>query len=173
MTWDQYFNAVCITVASKSPCLSRKIGAILVKDHSIVSTGFNGPSRGVPHCGRDRMLSDEALGSHLLSTVNRTTRSRIDSECPRRILGYESGTHMELCPAVHAEANAVIDAARKGASTIGTTLYMNCIIPCKNCFSLLINAGIVSIVVDDTKVYDSHTQYLINNSKINIRRFEI
>jgi dCMP deaminase len=171
--WDQYFHRICEAVASKSPCLSRKIGAILVKDHSIVSTGFNGPSRGIPHCGRDRMLSDVDLGSHLLSIVNRTTRSLIDTDCPRRILGYESGTHMELCPAVHAEANAVIDAARKGTSTIGTTLYMNCIIPCKNCFSLLINAGIVSIVVDDTKVYDRHTQYLIDNSKINIRRFEI
>jgi len=51
LKWDTYFHSICVAVASKSPCLSRKIGAILVKDHSIVSTGFNGPSRGIPHCG--------------------------------------------------------------------------------------------------------------------------
>lgn len=175
--WDIYFHTICEAVASKSPCLSRKIGAILVKDHSIVSTGFNGPSRGIPHCGHDRFASDKSFIEYCQDEFKKQgtfpNRRRLIEECPRKLLNYASGTHMELCPAVHAEANAVIDAARKGASTIGTTLYMNCIIPCKNCFSLLINAGIVSIVVDDTKVYDSHTQYLINNSKINIRRFEI
>jgi dCMP deaminase len=145
-----------------------------VKDHSIVSTGYNGPSRGVPHCGHERMMKDDSLIDTITDWKKENEKiQRFRNECPRKVLNYESGTHMELCLAVHAEANAIIDAARKGASTIGTTLYMNCIIPCKNCFSLLINAGIVSIVVNDTKVYDSHTQYLINNSKINIRRFEI
>ena len=144
--WDQYFYTICIAVASKSPCLSRHIGAILVRDHSIVSTGFNGPSRGIPHC---------------------------TSVCPRKFLGYASGTHLELCPAQHAEENAISNAARLGISTIGTTLYMNCIVPCKNCFGTLINAGIVEIVVDDVKVYDKHTQYLIDNSNIKIRRFEL
>ena len=173
MNWDTYFHEICQAVASKSPCLSRKIGAILVRDHSMISSGFNGPSRGIPHCGRDRMLSDISLGDHLLTVVNRTTRARIDTECPRKILGYESGTHMELCPAQHAENNAIIDAARKGASTIGTTLYMNCVIPCNKCYGALINAGIIEIVVDDTEVYDKHTQFLIDNSKIKIRRFEL
>jgi|GEM_PF-818625 len=171
--WDKYFHTICEAVASKSPCLSRHIGAILVRDHSIVSTGFNGPSRGIPHCGRDRLLSDIELSNSLLEIVNRITRSRIDTECPRKLLDYESGTHMELCPAQHAEVNAIIDAARKGASTIGTTLYMNCIIPCKNCFGALINAGIVEIVVDNVTVYDKHTQFLIDNSTIKIRKFEL
>jgi len=142
-----------------------------VKDHSIVSTGFNGPSRGIPHCGYERILKDNVLIEEL--HVINAHPSRYAKECPRKLLGYASGTHMELCPAQHAEENAISNAARLGVSIVGTTLYMNCIIPCKNCFSLLINAGIVSIVVNDTKVYDSHTQYLINNSKINIRRFEI
>jgi len=172
MDWDIYFHDICQAVASKSPCLSRKIGAILVKDHSIVSTGFNGPSRGIPHCGHERFMKDDELvkllhkGSHLLST-------RVSRECPRRILGYTSGTHMELCPAQHAEENCVSNAARLGVSTVETTLYMNCIIPCKNCFGTLINAGIAEIVVDDTVVYDKHTQYLIDNSNIKIRRFEL
>jgi deoxycytidylate deaminase len=80
---------------------------------------------------------------------------------------------MEICPAQHAEENAVSNSARLGVSTIGTTLYMNCIIPCKNCFGTLINAGITDIVVDEVKSYDVHTQYLIDNSNINIRRFEL
>jgi deoxycytidylate deaminase len=80
---------------------------------------------------------------------------------------------MELCPAQHAEINTISNAARLGVSVLGSTLYMNCIIPCKNCFGALINAGIVEIVVDDVEVYDKHTQYLIDNSTIKIRRFEL
>lgn len=88
-------------------------------------------------------------------------------------MGYESGTHMEFCPAQHAEENAVSNAARLGVSVLGSTLYMNCVIPCKNCFGTLINAGIVEIVIARTDVYDKHTQFLIDNSNIVIRRFEL
>jgi len=146
MTWDAYFHDICKVIASKSSCLSRKIGAILVRDHSVVSTGFNGPSRGIPHC---------------------------KDECPRKALGYKSGTHMELCPAQHAEENAVSNAARLGVSVLGSTLYMNSVIPCKNCFGTLINAGIVEIVVEEITVYDKHTQFLIDNSNIKIRSFDL
>ena len=172
--WDTYFHSICIAVASKSPCLSRKIGAILVKDHSIVSTGFNGPSRGIPHCGYERIIKDDSL-SHELNVFIKEGNSKamLNKTCIRKALNYDSGTHMELCPAQHAEANAVSNAARLGVSTVGTTLYMNCVIPCKNCFGTLINAGIVEIVVDDTVVYDKHTQFLIDNSNIKIRRFEL
>jgi len=176
MNWDTYFHGICESVSLKSPCLSRKIGAILVRDHSIVSTGFNGPSRGIPHCGRERMLSD----NHLSTIISKQSKqglyvmpSRWDNECPRKLLNYESGTHMELCPAQHAEENVISNAARLGVSTIDTTLYMNCIVPCKNCFGTLINAGIIEIVVDEINVYDKHTQYLIDHSSIKIRRFEL
>ena len=172
--WDQYFHSICIAVADKSPCLSRKIGAVLVKDKSIVATGYNGPSRGIPHCGVDRYSVDKYLQEEFKNILMLTPiRRRIDTECPRKVLGYESGTHMELCPAQHAEVNAISNAARLGVSVLDTTLYMNCIIPCKNCFGTLINAGIVEIVVDGIKVYDKHTQYLIDNSTIKIRRFEL
>ncbi|MBE3139132.1 MAG: hypothetical protein IMZ53_00950 [Thermoplasmata archaeon] len=171
--WDRYFHSICIAVATKSPCLSRKIGAILVRDHSIVSTGFDGPSRGIPHCGQSRLLSDIYLSKYIHGMVGQLTRSRINNECPRKLLGYESGTHMELCPAQHAEENAVSNAARLGVSTVNTTLYMNCVIPCKNCFGTLINAGISEIVVDEVKSYDIHTQYLIDNANIKIRRFKL
>ena len=172
--WDSYFHSICIAVASKSPCLSRKIGAILVRDHSIVSTGFNGPSRGIPHCGHERFIKDKSIIDPRSNvSLEHPYMQRFRSECPRKVLGYESGTHMELCPAQHAEENTISNAARLGVSVLGTTLYTNCVIPCKNCFGTLINAGIVEIVVDSTDVYDKHTQYLIDNSSIKIRRFEL
>lgn len=174
MNWDNYFHSICEAISTKSPCLSRKIGAILVKDHSIVSTGFNGPSRGIPHCGKDRFLKDNTLqGTRLSKNYPPVQPHRWNSECPRKLLDYESGKGMQWCPAQHAEENAISNAARLGVSVLNSTLYMNCIIPCKNCFGTLINAGIDEIVIDDITVYDQHTQFLIDNSNIKIRRFEL
>ena len=172
--WDSYFLTICRTIATKSPCLSRKIGAILVRDKSIVSTGYNGPPRGIPHCGHDRIISDEVLSDLLMTEDNYNpdwSIGYINTTCPRKMLNYSSGTHLELCPAQHAEENAVSNAARNGVSVLGCTLYMNSKIPCKNCFGTLINAGIVEIVVEDKVVYDKYTQFLIDNSNIKIREF--
>jgi len=144
--WDRYFHDICIAVSAKSPCLSRKIGTLLVRDHSIVSTGYNGPPRGYPHCG---------------------------PVCPRHKAGLKSGQGLELCPAVHAEVNAIANAARVGATTIGTTLYMNCCIPCKSCLSTLINAGIVEIVVDEVSPYDELSQKMLKECNIKVRNFRL
>jgi len=180
--WDIYFHSICEAVATKSPCLSRKIGAILVRDKSIVSTGYNGPPRGIPHCGHERFMKDYYLRKEVALTnifflygFSPKEIKKIDfrNQCPRRVLGYQSGTHMELCPAQHAEENAVSNAARIGASTIGTVLYMNSVIPCKNCLGTLINAGIVEIVIEKAVVYDEFTHFLIDNSDIEIREFEL
>ena len=167
--WGSYFHDICKAVASKSPCLSRKIGAILVRDHSIVSTGYNGPPRGIPHCGVDRVTQDKELAYALANTSFHP--SRIKTECPRRILGFESGTHMELCPAQHAEENCVSNAARLGVSTLGTTLYMNSVIPCQKCFGTLINAGVVEVVIDSIEAYDRGVDYIMVNSTMKIRQF--
>ena len=173
MKWDNYFHLICIAVSSKSPCLSRKIGAILVRDHSIVATGYNGPARGIPHCGQRRFLVDNALHTELNPIIDTFDRAEIDSTCPRRLMDYPSGEGMQWCPAQHAEANCISNAARLGVSTVGTVLYMNCVIPCKNCFGVLINAGIVEIVVDNATPYDKHTQFQIDNSNILIREFKL
>lgn len=140
--WDKYFHTICKAVSSKSPCLSRQIGAILVRDKSIVSTGYNGPARGYPHCRA-------AIGPNNL--------------CPRKVLGYKSGEGLHLCPAAHAEGNCVANAARNGVSTIDTTLYMNCIIPCKDCAIILVNAGIKEIVVDDVTPYHDVSVKILRN----------
>ena len=171
MNWDAYFHFICESVASKSSCLSRKIGAILVRDKSIVSTGYNSPPRGIPHCGNERLMKDDYLVN--FSTQYYFHPSEWREECPRKLLGYKSGTHMELCTAQHAEENCVSNAARNGVSTLNTTLYINCIIPCKNCFGTLINAGINEIVVDEVTMYDEYTKFLVDNSDIVIRRFKL
>lgn len=144
MTWDKYFLEICDAVSTNCKCKSRQIGAILVRDKSIVSTGYNGPPRDTAHCG---------------------------DTCPRQLAGFHSGEGLELCPAVHAEVNAVVDAARKGASTLDCTLYMNSIIPCKNCMGVLINAGIKHIVVVDATPYDNLAIRLAADANIKIREF--
>lgn len=178
MDWDTYFHSICVSVSSKSSCLSRQIGAILVRDHSIISTGYNGPPRGIPHCGPDRIRKDLELIKAANWITGRYRPQHIDMEgfistCPRKVLGYASGTHLELCHAQHAEENCVSNAARNGVSTINSILYMNSVIPCNKCFGTLINAGIVEIVVDTPTVYDKHTQFLIDNSNITIRSFNL
>jgi dCMP deaminase len=142
--WDIYYHDICLAVAKKSSCLSRKIGAILVRDKSIVSTGFNSPARGYPHC---------------------------KDTCPRRLLGFKSGEGLIHCPAAHAEGNCIANAARIGASTIDSILYMNSIIPCKDCAVLLINAGIVEIVVDNLDPYHAMSLDILKN--VSLRRFEL
>lgn len=140
MKWDNYFLNLCDAIAEKSPCLSRKVGAILVRDNSIVSTGYNGPPRKIPHC---------------------------QGECPKRSAGL-SGDIPQICLAQHAEENAVSNAARNGVSTLGCTLYINTVIPCQKCFGTLINAGIEQIVVAKLEWYDELSKILKEHSKIPI-----
>ena len=147
--WDSYFLGVCTAIADKSPCLSRKVGAILVRDKSIVSTGYNGPARGYPHCGQIRHI------------------------CPRQDMGFESGDGLVHCPAAHAEGNCVANAARIGASTIGATLYMNTIVPCKDCAIILVNAGVREVVVSSLEFYHEMSKDILNYGSIIIRRFDL
>lgn len=114
---DDYFMQIAEVVASRSTCLRRKAGAVLVKDKRILSTGYNGVPKGLPHC--------EVTG------------------CPRK--DYPSGTHHELCRAVHSEQNAIVQAAIHGVSIEGATLYCTHQ-PCTLCTKMLINAGIKRVV---------------------------
>lgn len=144
--WDTYFYKICEAVASKSPCRSRQIGALLVRDRSIISTGYNGPARGIPHCG---------------------------SECPRKLMGLKSGEGLDRCPAQHAEENCINNAARIGAGTVNSTLYLNEIIPCKDCFSSLINAGVIEIVCKKIVYYNELTAFIHAHSTITVREFDL
>jgi dCMP deaminase len=162
--WDQKFLEVCETLAKWSTCKSRKIGAILVRNNTIVSTGYNGPPRNVPHCGEPgsiHQVTSEVYGIYKDKTV-----------CPRKALGYNSGEGLHLCPAAHAEDNAITNAARLGVPTVGTTIYMNCGVPCRECLKRIINAGILEIVcVNPDDWYDNLSKFLVKEAHISVRAF--
>lgn len=112
--WDRYFLLMAQVAASRSTCLRRKVGAVLVRDRQILSTGYNGAPRGARHCG--------------------------DTGCLREKLGIPSGERHEICRGSHAEINAIAQAAAAGTSTAGSWLYCTHE-PCIYCAKALINAG--------------------------------
>ncbi|NAS89481.1 cytidine deaminase [ANME-1 cluster archaeon AG-394-G21] len=115
--WDEYWMKIVNDVATRSTCLRRQIGALVVKDNVIVSTGYNGAPKGFPHC--------------------------LDVGCRRDKLNIASGERHEECVGVHAEQNALLQAGRDAESA---TLYVNAY-PCKICAKLIINAGIIKVVI--------------------------
>ncbi|MBU2249319.1 MAG: dCMP deaminase family protein [Gammaproteobacteria bacterium] len=157
--WDDYFHKLCEAVASKSPCLSRQIGVVIVRDNSIISTGFNGPARGYPHCERTALPR------------RNMEQDKKEYGCPRRASGFKSGEGLEHCPAAHAETNAIANAARLGVSVLGASLYMNSVIPCKFCAVSIVNAGISEVVVDDLYEYHELSKEILIQGKVTIRRF--
>lgn len=167
--WNTYFLNVCEVIASNSVCMSRHIGATLVRDKSIIATGYNGPPRGVPHCGKARLEYDHFLRDRMTRTMD-TTFTDTD-RCPRRVMGFDSGDGLDYCIAAHAELNCVADAARRGVITLGAELYLNDRIPCKNCLVILINAGISVITATKLECYDDASPYLISYSNISVRNF--
>ncbi len=177
MNWDNYFLDICNAVAHKSPCLSRKIGAIIVRDNSILSTGYNGPASGIPHCGKGRLFKDQELVDEVIKRglyeKGNALRPEWLSICPRRVLEYASGEGMQWCTAQHAEENAITNAAKVGVSTNNATLYLNNVIPCQNCFSTIINAGIIEIVCLEKSNYDKYSKFIIENSSVKIRTFNV
>ena len=120
-SWDDYFMDMTELVATRSTCLRRQVGAVIVRDRHIISTGYNGAPKGVPHCAEK-------------------------GGCLREKLGVPSGEKHELCRALHAEQNAIIQAATLGHSVEGATMYVTHQ-PCIICAKMIINAGIERIVV--------------------------
>ena len=122
-SWDAYFMEMAVLTAKRSTCLRRQVGAVVVSDRHIISTGYNGAPRGIKHC-------DERGG------------------CIREKLNVPSGERHELCMALHAEQNAIIQAATLAQSIERGTLYITHQ-PCVICSKMIINAGIRRIVVQE------------------------
>lgn len=120
-SWDEYFMQMAELTAQRSTCLRRQVGAIIVKEKHIIATGYNGAPKGLSHC--------EELGG-----------------CLREKLEIPSGERHELCRALHAEQNAIIQAATLGQSIEGATIYITHQ-PCIICAKMIINAGISRIVI--------------------------
>ena len=118
-SWDEYFMDIANLVAKRSTCLRRHVGAVLVRQKHILSTGYNGAPSGFKHC--------------------------LEVGCLREQLGIHSGQQQEICRGIQAEQNAIIQAALHGVSTEGSTLYCTTQ-PCTQCAKILINAGVKRIV---------------------------
>ena len=170
MIKNSLFLDICNSVALNSKCLSRKIGAILVKDGAIIGTGYNGPPRGFPHCGERHILDDSYYEEWRKRGVY--PRAFLGHKCPRQMLGFKSGEGLEWCVAGHAERNCLINSARMGISTRGAIMYMNCGIPCTPCLVEIINAGIYKIVIDGEGTYDLSGSYVVDNCDLEISMFD-
>lgn len=168
---DRWFYDLAVTVGSYSKCHSRKIGAVLVRDNSVISTGYNGPPRGVPTCDQ-RWYIDKKFANKYGKHIVGKNAEDIKGMCPRRVIGFPSGQGLEICPAGHAERNALINAARLGIKTEGTKLYMSCAVPCTPCMVEIINAGVEEIVCSSLDIYDETAMYLLENSDLKIRLFD-
>jgi len=183
ISWDEYFHGICEAVAKNSKCYSRQIGAILVRDKSVFSTGYNGPPRGVPPCDQ-RWFEDANLFEAYWDSLpdadlvrksdpdGKLFNSRIKDRCPRRLLNLASGEGIEWCPAGHAEENAILNAARMGIETRGSAMYMTCGVPCAKCLVKIINAGVEELIVTSFTIYDKTTDYLLKTSGIKVRLFD-
>ena len=143
-SWDEYFMDITRRVATRSTCLRRAVGAILVHDKRIIASGYNGGPSGLANC--------------------------LDIGCLREKLGIPSGQQHELCRGIHAEQNAIIQAARYGVSIEGSVLYCTTQ-PCTQCTKMLINAGITEIVYAEGYP-DDLARELLEESGIIVRRFE-
>jgi dCMP deaminase len=121
-SWHEYFMSIARVVASRSTCIRRKVGAVLVRDKRILTTGYNGPPSGLKHC--------EDVG------------------CLREEKQVPSGERHELCRGIHAEMNALLQAAIHGVRVAGATLYCTNS-PCALCSKMLINVGIQRIYIDE------------------------
>jgi dCMP deaminase len=145
ISWDEYFMAMARLASERSTCIRRKIGAVIVKDNRVVSTGYNGAPKGVSHC--------------------------IDSECLRDKLEIKSGTQQEICKAVHAEQNAIIQAAYKGDSTKDGILYTTTS-PCSICAKIIINAGIKRVVIGKDSYPDEYANKYFEEAKVIVNKIE-
>ena len=120
-SWDEYFMEMAELTAKRSTCMRRQVGAVIVKDRHAIATGYNGAPRGIMHC-EDR------------------------GGCLRQQLNVPSGQRHELCMALHAEQNAIRQAAAMGHGIEGGTIYITHQ-PCAICAKMIINAGITRIVI--------------------------
>lgn len=122
-SWDEYFMEMAELTAKRSTCMRRSVGAVIVKDNRAVATGYNGAPKGIVHC--------ENRGG-----------------CIRQQMNVPSGQRHELCMALHAEQNAIIQAAAMGNSIEGGTIYITHQ-PCAICAKMIINSGIKRIVIKE------------------------
>ena len=140
VSWDRYFMDMAYVVSTRSTCLRRQVGAVAVRDKRILATGYNGAPKDTDHC--------------------------LDIGCLREEMQIPSGQRHELCRAIHAEQNVIIQAATHGISLSQCTLYLTTT-PCLICAKMLVNIG-VKRIVSDGLYPDNEATELLYKSKINL-----
>lgn len=143
-SWEEYFMDIAQLVARRSTCLRRQVGAVMVKEKNILATGYNGTPKGITHC--------DVTG------------------CLREQLKVPSGQRHELCRGLHAEQNAIIQAASHGVNISEATLYCTNS-PCIICTKMLINAGIREVVYLEGYP-DELSMDMLAEAGIDVRVFE-
>ena len=141
--WDDYFMSITRLVATRAACLRRQVGAVLVKDHRILATGYNGAPSGLLHC--------------------------TETGCLRQEMGIPSGERAELCRGVHAEQNVIVQCAVHGIMTEGAVLYCTTQ-PCSPCAKILINAKIKEVVYEGDYP-DPLTVGLFEEAQVRLRQY--
>jgi dCMP deaminase len=144
-SWDEYFMRIAFMAATRSTCVRRKVGAVIVKDKRIVATGYNGPPRGALHCDQVGCLRDQ--------------------------LKVPPGERRELCRGLHAEQNAIIQAAYNGTAINGSVIYVTTH-PCSDCSKMIINAGIREIIFSEGYP-DELSELMLIESDIETRKYDI
>ncbi|HOJ43231.1 MAG TPA: cytidine/deoxycytidylate deaminase family protein [Syntrophorhabdaceae bacterium] len=140
--WDNYFMEIARIVSKRSTCIRRQVGALIVKGKRILSTGYNGAPKGLKHC--------------------------VDVGCLREKMNIASGERHELCRGLHAEQNAIIQAALHGVSINGAEIYSTHL-PCSICMKMIINAGITKVTYLDGYP-DELSMELIKESNIKLKK---
>ena len=144
-SWDEYFMEVCEAISKRATCDRGRSGCVIAKDHQILVTGYVGAPAGLPHC-------DEA-GHQLKQTIHED--GSVSTHCVRT---------------VHAEQNAICQAARRGIAIEGATLYCR-MTPCRTCAMLVINCGIVRVVCQRRYHDAEDSEALFRAAKIQLEYF--
>lgn len=142
--WDDYFMKITHVVSERATCIKRRVGAVIVKENRILSSGYNGSPKGMKHCG--------------------------EVGCIRSDMNVPSGQRHELCRGLHAEQNAIIQAAWHGVRIEGSTMYCTHQ-PCIICVKMMINAGIKRLVYEGNYP-DELAAGMIVDSKLDVTRFK-
>lgn len=142
--WEEYFMTIAREVATRSTCIRRRVGAVLVQDKRILATGYNGAPRNLKHCS--------------------------ETGCMRQKLNIPSGQMHEICRALHAEQNALLQAAAYGVQIEGATMFCTTQ-PCTLCAKMLINAGVKKIYASE-KYPDQMATDMLEEAGVELIFFE-
>lgn len=145
-SWDEYFMQIAKVAALRSNCIKRKVAAVIVRDHRIIATGYNGTPRGIKNCN--------------------------EGGCPRCHTFGKSGEHLDECLCAHAEENAIAQAAYHGVRIAGASIYTT-YSPCLRCTKLIINSGLIEVVYSQAYPMEKVPMQLLKEAGIKTRQLDV